>query len=171
MNEKGYTNFDKFLDNIEIKSHTIKSFFWNLAYKLKELKWWILYRVHPKYRYHVLKYRNIKPGWHDVDYKMLHACFDLFLDFIEKEDGLKDLKYQYTWLENDEEDWTYMTKEEREEFHKKNKEIYEEALYLYNWWTKVYPANKGEIYTDSTAYDDETEHLIRLIKLRKCFWT
>jgi len=164
-----FKNVDKLWEDFERKTTFIKSFFWTLFRRIKDIKWWFLHRFHPKHRYHVLKYRNVEPGWYDIDYRMLHACFDLFLDFIEKEDGLETLKYQYTYLE--EEEVTYFTTQEKEEMHKRNKEIYEEAVYLYNWWTKIYPINKDEIYCNNFAYDDETEHLIRLIKLRKYFWT
>lgn len=41
---------------------------------------------------------------------MLHACFQLLLDFVEKEDGLNQCDYEY---------------------HKKD---IEECKYLYDWW-------------------------------------
>jgi hypothetical protein len=48
--------------------------------------------------------------WHDRDSIMLHACFQILVDFVEKEDGLNQ------WCAED------------------YKEQITEMKYLYDWW-------------------------------------
>ncbi len=56
--------------------------------------------------------KSTKDGWVDRDMIMLHACFQLLVDFVEKEDGLKHCNYEH---------------------HKK--EI-DKLQKLYDWWQK-----------------------------------
>ncbi len=60
-----------------------KKFQLKLPVWLRDLEWWILYRIHPKHRYHVLKFGE--PGWHDRDHAMLLCCFKLLDDFLAQE--------------------------------------------------------------------------------------
>jgi len=53
---------------------------------------------------------SVKEAWQDRDRIMLHGCFQLLIDFVEKEDGLNHCNY---------------------EFHK---ETVDELKYLYDWW-------------------------------------
>lgn len=61
----------------------------------------------------ILKITTLPPAkeaWIDRDMIMLHACFQLLVDFVEKEDGLNHCNY---------------------EAHKKD---IDECKYLYDWW-------------------------------------
>ena len=51
--------------------------------RIKDIKYWFLYRFHPKYRYHVIKFAE--PGWCDRDHAILLCCFKLLVEFIDKE--------------------------------------------------------------------------------------
>jgi len=56
----------------------------------------IKYRVHPKHRYHVIKPRSLKPGYHDFDSRIRASAFDLLSVFAEKYlmgDGIKGTKW------------------------------------------------------------------------------
>ena len=144
--------------------------FWRFWYRVKDIKWWFLHRFSPWHRYHIVKIG--KPGWSDSDHKMLHACFIIFCDFVEKEDGLENLDYQ--WKAFDEDDnWSgNLSAEEKAKFVAERKFHYEEAKYLYDWWKKVYPVKfKDEVYINNDLYDEETEHLVRLIRIRGVLWT
>ncbi len=58
-----------------------------------------------------------KDNWIDRDTIMLHACFQLLVDFVEKEDGLNQCDYQhhkkqidacrslYDWWKGQEDKW------------------------------------------------------------------
>jgi hypothetical protein len=50
---------------------------------LQDAKWWVYYRT--TRRYNVIKIKTLKPGYYDKDTQMLHACFQLLTDFVEKE--------------------------------------------------------------------------------------
>jgi len=82
-----------------------------------------------------------KKSWVDRDMIMLHACFQLLTDFIEKENGLEHINYEI------------------------HKEIIDEAKYLYDWWKSLPP---GRLGIDDTEAD---EHLMRLVKIRGFLWT
>lgn len=52
--------------------------------RLRDIKWWVFHRFHPKHRYHVIKPRTLTPGYADPDIQMVHACFDLLSQYVEK---------------------------------------------------------------------------------------
>lgn len=145
------------------------------AHRLDDFKWRILHRVHPKYRYHVHKFHKLDPGWHDADYKMLHACFDFLVEFVEKEDGLSTLMLQYTFAERDGEfclaDAEGSMDQEGYEFAK---HVYKEARELYDWWK---PLSDSDIQALEFEYGPKpqpelcSKQLERLMKIRRYLWT
>lgn len=46
----------------------------------------LLYRLHPRHRYHVVK-TDLRPGYYDVDEIMFRACFALLGRYVEDELG------------------------------------------------------------------------------------
>lgn len=85
---------------------------------------------------------------------MLHACFQLLTNFVEKEMHAQDYP-----------DW-----EATEQTKNAKKEMEE----LYNWWQQW---QKEKIKDSSTSFEDmnnhlkENEMLKRLIDVRKYMWT
>ena len=63
---------------------------------LSDIKWWILYRTIEKYN--VIHIKSLKPGYYDTDTQMLHAVFQLLVDYVEKE-----LAYREYWLDENKE--------------------------------------------------------------------
>lgn len=123
------------------------------------------------------RFRHLYGTFHDVDYRILHACFDFLCDFVEKEKGLEVLKYQWTY-------WNTMPAKERKNMgcivgqtKKRANEcwkIWDEATALYNWWNDEFlPANKKGDWDMPGSNDSKIENkqLIRLIKIRKYLWT
>lgn len=51
--------------------------------RIRSAYWWVRYRT--TNRNHILKIHSLEPGWHDRDTRMLHACFQLLIDYIEIE--------------------------------------------------------------------------------------
>ena len=147
-----------------------------LANKINDFKWWVLHRVHPRYRFHVHKYHRLPPGWHDVDYRMLHACFDLFTEFVEKEKGLETLKAQFTYAERDGVfDKALAEGSLDAEGYEYAKHIYSEAKDLYEWWQSK---SNEEISDLEFGYSKEhdtsnvcNDQLVRLMKIRRYLWT
>lgn len=141
--------------------------------RLDNAKWWVLHRIIPKYRYHVHKYHKLAPGWHDVDYRMLHACFDLFTEFVEKEKGLETLKAQFTYAEKDGVfDISLAEGSLDQEGYEFAKHVYSEAKDLYEWWSSKSEAEINDLeFNPSNQTEFCTEQLIRLIKIRRYLWT
>jgi hypothetical protein len=75
-----------------------------------------------------------KEGWIDRDMIMLHACFQLLVDFIEKENGLEYCNYEH------------------------HKESIDEAKYLYDWWK----ANVNIVTIDDKVADEHLMRLIKI---------
>ena len=96
----------------------------------------------------ILEIRTLGEGWCDKDHVLLHACFQLLTDFVEKE-----------MLANAYPDWNY-----DEEIKNARKEIEE----LYNWWQEY--RDKDESF-DYVHYLKENEMLKRLIDVRMYLWT
>ena len=101
----------------------------------------------------ILKIESLDEGWSDKDNVMLHACFQLLTDCIEKEQ-----LHQLT-------DWN-----QNSEFHTAKKEI--DALYT--WWKNRIELEDDDeldpIWTEN-QHEIDTEMLIRLVKIRKYLWT
>ena len=85
--------------------------------------------------------------WHDKDSVMLHACFQLLKDFVEKED-----------VQHMKNNWN------ADEKHNTAKKEIDE---LYNWWASYAESS----VPDEDSYDLENSMLIRLIKVRWALWT
>jgi hypothetical protein len=62
----------------------------NLLSQIDDLWYFFHYRFIN--RIHIVK-TNLKPGWHDVDEVMFHACFSLLGRFVEKELGIATVDY------------------------------------------------------------------------------
>jgi len=89
-----------------------------------------------------LKIKSLnKKHYVDRDELMLHACFQILQDYIEKEKGDTHCDY------------------------KANKEFVDEIRFLNKWWKK----RKKPKYSDDDAQDDEM--LLRLMKIRLQLWT
>lgn len=79
--------------------------------------------------------------WIDRDYIMLHACFQLLKDCVEKENLLNDAVYE------------------------SHKDFADEAKFLYDWWME---RKDDEEYDND---DEDNEMLARLVKIRLFLWT
>lgn len=79
--------------------------------------------------------------WLDRDEIMLHACFQILQDCVEKEHVDTHCDYEV------------------------HKEFVDEVRFLYNWWLK----RKNNDSYDNDIEDDEM--LIRLMKIRTQLWT
>lgn len=82
-------------------------------------------------------------GWVDRDEIMLHACFQILIDCVEKEDILNDGDYEA------------------------HKETIDEIKFLYDWWNK----RKDKIIMNDEQDKEDDEMLIRLMKIRTFLWT
>ena len=101
-------------------------------------------------RYNVV-YTSLSPTWHDKDYIMLYACFQLLVDFIEKEKPWELTESVYEAY-----------KEYDEDNARQRQKDWDELYALYIWW-------KGR--NDDSNYDTDTKMLHRLVELRGHLWT
>jgi hypothetical protein len=72
----------------------------------------------------ILKIHSLEKGWCDKDYVMLHAVFQLLVDFVEQEKPDQIV------------DWN------SDAVHK---EAWKEIRSLYRWWTQTRPARKSPL--------------------------
>jgi hypothetical protein len=96
---------------------------------------------------------TINADWCDKDEVMLHACFQLLTDCVEKEK-----------LFTDNIDWDHS-----EEMRAAKKEIET----LYNWWKirQKEPVPSIDNEKGRTKYEEDNAMLIRVIKIRLYLWT
>ena len=81
--------------------------------------------------------------WVDRDEVMLHACFQILVDCVEKENVDTHCNYQA------------------------HKEFVDEVRFLYKWW-KV----RKDFYGNGIDYDaEDDEMLMRLMEIRTALWT
>ena len=102
-----------------------------------------------------LKIESLDEGWCDKDHVLLHACFQLLSDFVEKEMQVQDYP-----------DWNASV-----ESRNARKEIEE----LYAWWQQ---RKNDEIMERSTSsgedrgiYTKDNAMLKRLVEIRMHLWT
>lgn len=123
------------------------------------------------------KFRHLK-GWNDVDFKMLHACFDFLCDYVEKEKGQEMLDHQYEHmikLSKSDRVMMYNSKKEFEAILRVRRNDARTCRELYNWWTTDYvPKWKAGtwdgLYSDEQG-DIEQKMLMKLIRIRRLLWT
>lgn len=143
-------------------------------YMVLDLRWWFTYRFNPKCKYHLID-TKLEPGYADSDYRMLHGMFALLVDFVEVElagmhqmshkeagnkyrdpaSGLEYLKWE-------------MTLPGRQGLNAK------EQMALYMWWTVDRPKRETDNYTfekQDKERDEDTDMLVRLVKVRGAMWT
>lgn len=96
---------------------------------------------------------SLSGDWCDKDIVMLHACFQLLTDCIEKENLLTR---HIDWDHND-------------DFRNAKQEIEQ----LYTWWTERKENEKLDKLheLEKDQYNQDNEMLIRLIKVRQYLWT
>lgn len=84
----------------------------------------------------------VREQWIDRDEVMLHACFQILKDCVEKEKVDEHCNYEA------------------------HKEFVDEVRFLYTWWEK---RRKG-VQQDSEDNEDN-DMLLRLMKIRQALWT
>ena len=72
----------------------------------------------------ILKIHSLDKGWCDKDHVMLHAAFQLLVDFVEKEKPDQIV------------DWNS---------HPEHKHAWKEIRSLYKWWTQTRPSRKSPL--------------------------
>jgi len=171
-----------------------------LRRKWDSISAWVMNRFW--YKWNRIHIKTLDEQWHDRDYVLMHAMFQILVDFVEGEDP-RVLVDDPNYLQGETEPSTIAAIERQEANRKELK-----ALYL--WWKNVYPNRKDPIETaDSPNFDDmwgndaakrkawdeseagkkwheacqkswefddlcdkeDTEMMIRLIKVRHSLWT
>ena len=110
--------------------------------------WWFLYRFVPRHRYHVLKPRTLKPGYHWQGRRIFHAAFEELVSYVEEQTSYY-LKEQGIKLENATKDqiinafWSTGCDDREESSYDEGDHPFEdyggndkEAVNLYWWWTQ-----------------------------------
>lgn len=96
----------------------------------------------------LLQIESLTENWCDKDVVILHACFQLLKDFVEKE---KEIIEQIDWEDT-----------------KGKKEAKKEIDLLYNWWLE---RSQRENDLDQNQYDEDNQMLKRLIDVRQHLWS
>lgn len=99
----------------------------------------------------LLKIESLDQDWRDKDTVMLHACFQLLKDCVEKEQLLTGHI-----------DWTADAR------HRAAKA---ELQALYDWWLQRVDKENACDALDAVCYEEDTAMLLRLVQLRWALWT
>ena len=116
---------------------------------LRQAKYWVLHRVAPRHRYHMIDTR-LDPGYYDIDTLMLHGMFSLLRRYVEDEmGGVEKIISFNDDLRN------HPDPNEPDGASSGQADMQEEAVRLYEWWMTDRPAMKArertlldEIYAD-----------------------
>lgn len=115
----------------------------------REWPWWFRHRFVPWHRYHVV-HSGLRPGWHDTDRLMEAVILKLFVDFAEKEDpfGLFDTEESPHGVE-----WEVVRR------------LYERVK------SPEFERLREASSIDESAYNEVTELLAEVVRLRRMYWT
>lgn len=107
--------------------------FGKISYPLRNAKYWVRHRTIDKY--HIVK-TALKPGYYDVDYRMLHAVMALVCVYVEDEQGgeAELERWAKELLSNPDPNAPELT-EALEAQGKKDLNV----LDIYRWWKVEYP--------------------------------
>lgn len=129
--------------------------------------------------YNKVKIKTLNRHYHETDDIMLHACFQIFVNFYENE---------YINFEHEIDTENYfieMIKKGYPEDHLKleiveienNNKIHRSFVELYTWWKHIRP-NRIKAHIEDSSFidwdsDDEEDQrmLMKLLELRSCLWT
>lgn len=173
----------------------LKSYYYALHRTLiQNPKDYIRYRFFKKF--HIVKLKHLTPGYYDIDRRMTYAMFSLLEEYIENElanmyefshkkeskgltkieKGLKRLKWEAS-----------LDDPASIDYSPEQAQMAKEVLTLYSFWqSKLKPqydirtswlslpnSNKYKLHNfkEYLDYEEETEMLIRLIKIRNGLWT
>lgn len=127
--------------------------------KITDIKWWILHRVHPKHRYHVVKL-NLEPGYYDPDARILYAVMSIVSDFVKDHGGIEKL-----------EEFTKELEQEEEFIPINQISSQKEVAIIYRWWTEEWKEHWDAEFEDEEALlEKEKEMLIRVMSIRDNLW-
>lgn len=101
----------------------VREFFRGIQQRVRTIKWWIIHRIHPKHRYHVIKPKSLTPGYYDFDTRIFHSAFDLLCEYVDTH----VIGQEWTQKDIDDEEFGQDILIEQV----KNQE---EQLALYHWW-------------------------------------
>lgn len=110
---KGWDEWDKHAQKmwpityfiIEIVGE-VETFFKRQGRRIRDVKYWFLYRLHPEYKYNVVQ-TGLKPNYHEYDTRLIEAILYTNKDFVEnakeviqwnvKEPATKAFQAAYDW--------------------------------------------------------------------------
>ena len=145
--------------------------------RLRKVKYWLQYRLHPSHRYHVVK-TGLKPGYSDQDRRMLYACFALLMDYADEEFRCMGGEHEsfeamteahihnmetapHTWVGLEPGDPRAL--EQMQDHIDKDKEI----LALYRWWKYERPQRR---WNHVKQGEEDQVMFERLAKVRRALW-
>lgn len=158
----------------------------NLIYLLKKIKYKVKTFFYP---YNVIKIRDMKNEWYDVDHKIFFILKQLLIDFVETEkpfiyflsneyfngEKCSDIAKMQRYIDELEPDYY----QPFDEFQKHKNEL-QELLDLYKWFKVDYVillencdnAPIQSLYEEQLKlYEEQTKKLIQLVTIRGRLWT
>lgn len=142
--------------------YDIDDYIRKISYRLNDIKYWFLYRIHPKYRAYWNIKTDLKPGYYDADTLIEEYIIKIFIDFFEFSTG----EHSHTDWDNVPE---FQTLKEIYQWFKYDKKDVEKAIdVLYDNYEKNDYIKINELEDHKEKKD--TEMFIKLIENRKCLW-
>ena len=121
---------------------------------------------------------NLERGqWHEFDERILHCLFDELVRFVEDEVGMKGLEWQSKLTGKD---WDLDEDDSRYNQPAPQALNAREIIELYRWWKEIRPNRKNpwdeekpleSVRMENEQEDEDTEMLVRLVKIRGALWT
>lgn len=105
-----------------------------MLYKIRNLYWWLMHRIHPRYRYHIVR-TGLTPNYYDEDTLILHSCMALLERYINSFGGVKELEQFNVELRSPDKDG-----QEEVLCHQADRQ--QEAIEIYLWFKYKKPIDE-----------------------------
>ncbi len=127
-------------------------------FRLNEMIYYVKCALY--YKYNRVTATHIPPTYIDKDHLLFHTCFQILVDFVEKEEPWQcDCEMREIWYSY----YKYASKETRHSHALKKTTEWMTIRNLYKWY-------KEKKYKSAT-YDEITDKLRDLVSLRGNYWT
>lgn len=149
------------------KKHPVRFRIWH-DLDLFLSRWWRRLIHEPWYwlkcrlwhQYNVVRIKSLPPTWCDRDEVLLHACFTVFCDFVERE---HPAEFSQT------EEW-FREVYEAGPVTEERLKVRRTMLEIYCWWQKWKDRDEDAV-SDADQWAEENKRLHQLIFVRKSMWT
>ncbi len=142
----------------------------------KKIIWWIIYRIHPKHKYHVCP-TGLKPGYYDIPDLITYVNFKFIERFVEDEKCFEFINWEINMksklIKKELEEIYNYWKVIRPNYEKKLNQMYKSLPNFENYYNinELKDVNNKCFQLEAKIIKYDTRYLHRIINIKNYLWT